>query len=109
LKKSGNGKRHRTPSPRSLKKVKRVGFNIFLGLKELVNSVKVYKTITPRGNRKKSVLRYKNSGVTRERHYAHEYEPSTAVNANSSLRRWHRVNEWHEYVNDTGRINKRDT
>ena len=43
----GNGKRHRTPLPRSLRKIKRVSVNVFLSLKELLYSVKVNRTITP--------------------------------------------------------------
>jgi hypothetical protein len=97
----GNGKRHRTPSPVGLRKIKRVSFNAFLRLKELFNSVKVYDSITPRGYRKKSILRHKNPGMTIQQHYVYEYEPSNMINAyDSSLWQWRRVDEWHRYLND---------
>ena len=107
----GNGKIDRTPSPVSLKKIKRVSFNVFLGLKEFVdiNSVKVIRLIPPGRDRKKSVLRRKRRAPVVTKNCVNEYEPSAAVNANSSLWKWHRVDEWHEYINDTGRTNKRDT
>ena len=97
----GNGKTHRTPSPVGLRKIKIVSLELFLRLKELVNSVKVSDSITPRGNRKKSALKHKYPGVIAPRHYAHEYEPSKAINVrDSSPWRWRRVNEWHQYIND---------
>ena len=109
---AGNGKRHHTPSPRSLKKIKRVGFGVFLGLKELVNNnrVRVVRKITPRGNRKKSAFKRENPGDIRERRSVYELEPGQATRLfNSYPRRWNRVNQWHEYINDSGRTNKRDT
>jgi len=94
----GNGKIDRTPSPAGLIKIKRVSLEVFLRLKELVNSVKV---ITPRGNRKKSILRRKNLDVIVRRHYEHEYEPSNAAYVQDSPPwRWNRVAEWHRYIND---------
>ncbi len=99
----GNGKRHCTPLPWSLRKIKRVSFNVFLGLKELVNGVKVVDLITPRGNQKKSKLSRKKPGIVNERH-ANEYEPSTAIRLfNSPPWQWHRVSEWHRDINDTGK------
>jgi hypothetical protein len=93
----GNGKRHRTPSPVALRKIKRVSLKVFLGLKELVNSV---KKITPRGNRKKSKARFKNH-VTVIPNYVYEYEPTNTIYADDSLLwQWRRVNEWHRYLND---------
>ena len=97
----GNGKTDRTPSPAGLRKIKRVSFEVFLRLKELVNSVKMYDSITPRGNRKKSTLKYQIFGA-REKCYAHEYEPSNIINVrDSSPWKWRRVNEWDRYINDT--------
>ncbi len=94
---TGNGKRHRTPLPRSLRKIKRVSLKVFLGLKDLVNSVKV---ITPRGNRKKSKVGFKDR-VTVIPNYVYEYEPSNMINAyDSSLWQWRRVSEWYRYIND---------
>ena len=56
--------------------------------------------ITPRGNRKKSALRRKKLDIA-VRHYAHEYEPSKAVNVrDSSPWRWRRVVQWDRDVND---------
>jgi len=93
----GNGKIHRTPTPQGLRKIKRVSLEVFLRLKELVNGIKV---ITPRGNRKKSILSRKEPDIA-IRHYAHEYEPSNISNAYDGLYwRWRRVNEWDRYIND---------
>jgi hypothetical protein len=98
---NGNGKRHRTPYPAGLRKIKRISLNTFLRLKELFNSVKVYNSITPRGNRKKSNLRRRNLSVTVQQHYVYEYEPSNIINAyGSSIWRWRRVYEWYNYIND---------
>jgi hypothetical protein len=94
---AGNGKRHSTPSPVGLRKIKRVSLKVFLGLKESVNSV---KEITPRGNRKKSKPRFKEH-VTVIPNYIYEYEPSNIIYADDSLLwQWRRVNEWHRYIND---------
>ncbi len=94
---SGNGKRHRTPSPVALRKIKRVSLKAFLCLKELVNNV---KEITPRGNRKKSKPSFKDR-VTVIPDYVYEYEPSNIIHADDSLLwQWCRVNEWHRYLND---------
>jgi hypothetical protein len=80
-----------------LRTIKRVSLKVFLSLKELVNNV---KKITPRGNRKKSKLRFKER-VTVIPNYVYEYEPSNAINVHdSSPWQWRRVNEWHRYIND---------
>ena len=95
--KNGNGKTHRTPSPTGIRKIKIASLEVFLRLKELVDNIKV---ITPRGNRKKSALRRKKLDIA-VRHYAHEYEPSKAVNVrDSSPWRWRRVVQWDRDVND---------
>jgi len=97
----GNRKIDRTPSPVRLKKIKRVSFNVFLSLKELLYNVKVVRTITPRGNRKKYVfLRNRPSPVV-TKHCADEYEPSTATRLfNSPSWQWHRASEWDRYINN---------
>jgi hypothetical protein len=96
----GNGKRHRTPSPAGIRKIKRVSFEVFLRLKELLYSVKVNDSITPRGNRKKSIFSRSEPDIE-IRHCAHEYEPSNAINVRDSAPwQWRRVNEWHRYIND---------
>ena len=97
---AGNGKIHRTPTPSGIRKIKRVSLEIFLSLKELVNSVKVVELITPRGYQKKSKSSLKKTDIV-IRHYVHEYEPSNAINVCDSLPwRWRRVNEWDRYIND---------
>jgi len=96
----GNGKTHRTPSPVGLQKIKIVSLELFLRLKELVNSIKVNDPITPRGNRKKSKLSRKTPDIV-IRHYAHEYEPSKAINVrDSSPWQWRRVAQWDRDLND---------
>ena len=99
---SGNGKIDHTPSPVSLRKIKRVSFKVFYALKELVNSVKVTDSITPRGNRKKSVFRRKRRRPRVPiQNRAYEYEPSTAIRLfNSPSWQWHRANEWDRYINN---------
>ena len=108
----GNGKIDRTPHPVSLRKIKRVGFNVFLGLKEFVNvnRVKVVRLVPPRRDRKKSVLRRRQQPPVITKAFVNEYEPGPGIRLiNSSPRRWNRVNQWHDYINDSGRANKRDT
>jgi hypothetical protein len=93
----GNGKTHRTPSPRGLRKIKIVSLEAFLRLKELVNSI---KKITPRGNRKKSILRRKKPIVVKQGR-VNEYEPSNAIYVRaSSPWQWRRVAQWDRYIND---------
>jgi hypothetical protein len=96
----GNGKRHRTPSPVGLRKIKRVSFKVFCALKELVNSVKVNDLIPTRRDQKKSVLRRKKLGLVQQSH-VNEYEPSTTINMFSSPPwQWHRIAEWDRYINN---------
>ena len=93
----GNGKIDRTPTPQGLIKIKRVSLEAFLRLKELVNSIKM---ITPRGNRKKSVLKRKKLCIVKQDHI-NNYGPSNIIYVYDSLiLRWRRVNEWHRYIND---------
>ena len=96
----GNGKIDRTPSPAGLRKIKRISFDAFLRLKELVNGIKVYNSITPKGNRKNLLLNYKEP-VAAIKQCTHEYEPSSIINTRYSLLwQWRRVNEWYKYIND---------
>jgi hypothetical protein len=108
---NGNGKRHRTPSPVRLKKIKRIGFDVFLSLKELVNnSANRIRAFPFRRYRKKPALINKRPAAVVIKNHMHEYEPSAGIRLlNSSPRRWNRVSQWHEYINDSGRVNKRDT
>ena len=100
-KNSGNGKIDRTPHPLGLRKIKIVSVKVFESLKELVsNGNKLFKSITPRGNREKSQVLCKEP-VFIERQEAHEYEPSPIDTAYEGLRwRWRRVTEWHRYIDD---------
>ena len=96
----GNGKRHRTPTPQGLRKIKRISSEVFLSLKELVDSIKAYNSITPRGYRKKSILSRKKPKIIIQNH-ACEYKPSNMSNVYDSLLwRWRRVTQWHRYIND---------
>lgn len=96
----GNGKIDHPPSPVGLRKIKRISNKSFLSLKELVNSHKVTDLITPRGYQKKSKLSIIEPGIT-ELQNTYEYEPTNMANAYDSLYwRWHRVAEWHRYIND---------
>jgi len=94
---NGNGKRHHTPHPVGLRKIKRVSLEVFLRLKELVSSIKM---ITPRGNRKKSILKCATP-VLATQNCAYDYEPSNAIYVQDSpLWQWRRVDEWYRYIND---------
>jgi len=96
----GNGKIDRTPHPVGLRKIKRVSVEVFLRLKAFVNSLKVYDPITPRGNRKKSILkRYKP--VLAIQNCPYDYESSNMIYVHDSpLWQWRRVAQWHRYIND---------
>ena len=97
----GNGKGHRTPHPVGLRKIKRVSLEVFLRLKEFVNSLKVYDSITPRGNRQKSILK-RDKPVVATQNCTYEYEPSNMIYVHDSpLWQWRRVSEWHRYINDS--------
>ena len=96
----GNGKIDRTPYPIGLRKIKRISFEVFLRLKEFVNSLKVYNQITPRGNRKKSKLKRAKPALAIQ-NCAYEYEPSNIIYVyDSPLWQWRRVAQWDLYIND---------
>jgi hypothetical protein len=108
---SGNGKRDRTPTPKDLRKIKRISFKAFLYLKglfkdfrrETVKPEKGLKILSHRAptindlDARIPVARHKNSdnGL----HYS--YEPSRIQNTRDSLFwQWRRVTEWYRYIND---------
>ena len=96
----GNGKIDHTPHPVGLRKIKSISFEVFLRLKAFVNSLKVYDPITPRGNRKKSILR-REKPVIATQNCTYDYEPSNAIYVQDSpLWQWRRVAQWHRYIND---------
>ena len=96
----GNGKGHRTPTPQGLRKIKRISSEVFLSLKELVNSIKACNSITPRGYRKKSKSLYNNQTFIVQ-HNVCGYVPTNIINVRkSSPWQWRRVNEWDRYIND---------
>ena len=98
---SGNGKIDRTPHPVGLRKIKSISFEVFLRLKAFVNSLKVFDQITPRGNRKKLLLKH-DGPVLEIQNCAYDYEPSNAIYVQDSpLWQWRRVLEWHRYINDS--------
>ena len=97
---AGNGKIDRTPHPVGIRKIKRVSLEVFLRLKAFVKSLEVYDPITPRCNRKKSLLK-REKPVLAIQNRAHEYEPSQMVNVyDSPLWQWRRVAQWHLYISD---------
>ena len=95
--KIGNGKIHHTPHPVGLRKIKRVSLEVFLRLKEFVNSIRV---ITPRGNRKKTILKLGNPVIATQ-NCTYDYEPSNMIYVQDSpLWQWRRVAQWDRYIND---------
>jgi len=97
---SGNGKRHRTPSPVRPRKIKRITFEAFLRIKELLAGFKQLK---------EKVIRQPNNLIPAQvpiritaPALAHDsYEPSNISDTrNSRFWQWRRVTEWHRYIND---------
>jgi len=107
---SGNGKRHRTPTPQGLRKIKRISFEAFLALKGLFkdfrqNSEKVLSGSNSLSLRAPTINDLKtkiHSTVCKKNNIAmQEYEPSRINNTrNSSFWQWRRVAEWQRYIND---------
>jgi hypothetical protein len=112
----GNGKRHYTPTPQWLSKIKRISFKDFLSLKELLKNFKGHG-ISLSDNRAprtkdfktdKHLLRpiiSKERIMARKEHNYHPqaqtYEPSKISSVyNSSFWQWRRVAEWERYIND---------
>jgi hypothetical protein len=104
----GNGKIDRTPSPVDLRKIKRIGFKVFLSLKELLNNFRArdLKFSCARGPR----LNDLESGRHLSRPHTNTkqvvapmaaYEPTDMASAyDSALWQWRRVAEWYRYIND---------
>ena len=115
----GNGKRDRTPPLVELRKIKRVGFKVFLGLKELLKNFKArdLKFFCARGFRFNDVKpsRHLPRHGMNTKQIAHKninsaaYEPTDMACAyDSALWQWRRVAEWYRYINDPyENINKR--
>jgi len=82
------------------RKIKRITFEAFLRIKELLNKLKqprIYKK--RRLNKKPSAILEKSNNDIREN--IHSYEPSNISYAYESLFwRWRRVIDWHKYIND---------
>ena len=96
----GNGKIDHTPHPIGLRKIKRVSLEVFLRLKAFVNSLKVFDQITPRGDRKISILKRAKSVIATQ-NCTYDYEPSNAIYVQDSLLwQWRRVAQWHRDIND---------
>jgi len=96
----GNGKIDHTPHPVGLRKIKRVSLEVFLRLKAFVNSLKVFDQITPRGDRKISILKRAKSVIAKQ-NCIYEYEPSNAIYVQDSpLWQWRRVAQWDRYIKD---------
>ena len=87
----GNGKIDHTPHPVGIRKIKRVSLEVFLRLKAFVNSRKVFDQITPRGDRKISILK-RTKPVIAAQNCTYDYEPSNAIYVQDSLLwQWHPI------------------
>lgn len=113
----GNGKRHHTPTPKRLRKIKRISFESFLSLKELfkdfkrdaIKPQKLSNYLSPRAstiNDLKTGIHPTRGLVSTKRTITQDghrqaYEPTQIYNTrNSSFWRWRRVREWDKYIND---------
>ena len=106
----GNGKRHRTPTPQGLRKIKRISFEAFLDLKGLFkdfrrNAKKIQYGSNFLSHRAPIINDLKteiHSTLHKKNNVAmYDYEPSRIDNTrNSSFWQWRRVAEWHRYIND---------
>jgi len=97
----GNGKTHRTPLPRGLKKIRIISFKAFLNLKGLFKHFKRPDAIKPQRYHKKLTLTNNRPAIAIQDHATGTYEPSRINDAfNSLFWQWRRVSEWHRYIND---------
>ena len=106
----GNGKRHCTPTPQGLRKIKRISFEAFLDLKGLFkdfrrNAEKVKYGSNSLSHRAPVINDLKtriHSTLCKKNNIAmQDYEPSRIHNTrNSSFWQWRRIAEWHRYIND---------
>jgi len=119
----GNGKRHRTPTPLRLRKIKVVSFEAFFYLKELFKNFR-REAVKPKKNSKflshrAPTINNLKTGIhlgTRSFVSKNEpvvaipaYEPTQMSNAyNSSFWQWRRVTEWYRDI-DTYDENIRGT
>ena len=94
----GNGKIDHTPSPVALRKIKRISFEVFLSLKEILNNFKPrFEKNTQRC--KQQIVRDEPEPV--QPVYEQSYEPTDMGYAYDSLFwQWRRVIQWHQYIND---------
>ena len=115
----GNGKRHHTPTPKGLRKIKRISSKAFLYLKglfkdfrrEAVKPQKFSNSLRRRaptindlrtGIHLTSGFVSKNESAIAIRNNTPAYEPTQMSNAySSSFWQWRRVAEWHRYINDS--------
>lgn len=114
----GNGKRHHTPIPLRLRKIKRISFKAFLHLKELFKN---FRHVAAKPKKDSKFLSHKAPAIndlktrihlTRDfvsknepaivtRNDTPLYEPTQMSAAiNSSFWQWRRVVEWDRYIND---------
>ncbi len=101
MRKNGNGKRHHTPTPEGLRKIKRISFKAFFDLKELFKNLKRRDVITPRHYSSKPKVILEKTTIAIQNYYTRAYEPSNIDNTrNSSFWQWRRVREWYRYIND---------
>jgi hypothetical protein len=105
----GNGKRHRIPSPKGLRKIKRISFETFLSLKELLKRFNQPVALKHRG-------RFNKPLVANKKRYAGiqisgcAYQPSKISDAyDSTFWQWRRVISWERYINDPLEKIKRGT
>jgi len=95
----GNGKIDRTPTPVGLRKIKRISFEVFLSLKELLNNFKLRFEKKLRCCHKRQIVTDKPEPV--QPAYEQSYEPTNMSDAYDSLFwQWRRVAQWHRYIND---------
>ena len=106
----GNGKRHRTPTPQGLRKIKRISFEAFFNLKGLFKDFRRDAIKPKSGSNLLSHRAPTINDLETEIHLAphkkngiamYDYEPSRMHNTrNSSFWQWRRVVEWERYIND---------
>ena len=96
----GNGKRHCTPSPEGLRKIKRISFETFICLKELLRFFKKRQNLKPRRHSDKPIVVCNKKNFI-EPVRAYSYEPTQIGNAYDSVFwQWRRVIQWERYIND---------
>lgn len=107
----GNGKKHRTPAPKGLRKIKRITFEAFLYLKGLF---KDFRRETPKVEYGSNFLDHRAHRINdleakayltprkkNDTAIYYDYEPSRIENTRNSLFwQWRRVSEWYRYINN---------